>query len=471
MAKILIVDDEPDARLLLSRRVKRLGHEPIEADEPETGIELLKDGGIDLVLLDFRMPRMTGTEVLREIKRLEPQVPVILVTAAEEAEVAMEAMSAGAYDYLIKPLEEEVLEKSVNEALDALRVMRAEVELQTDEFPSLAAERIVGRSPGMWDLYKRIGQVASTSATVLITGESGTGKELVARAIFKHSDRADREFLTVNCAALTETLLESELFGHEKGAFTGATHRHVGKFERARGGTLFLDEIGEISLQTQVKLLRAIQDKTFERVGGEETLASDIRIITATNRNLMEEVEEGRFREDLYYRLNVVHLHIPPLRDRREDIPELCSYLLAQIAGEIGKPVALLSAEAMQILTASDWPGNIRELRNALTKACLASPTQVILPEHLAFLADGPMATPDAQASILDTAYLDSLEGGIYDQVLAKVEERLISYALNRSDRNQVKAAKLLGVSRNMLRRRMKDFGLLDRKTDDDASD
>ena len=461
MGNILIVDDESDGRLLLTRLLSRFGHETVEAESGELALELLRSQEFDLVLLDFRMPGMSGIEALKEIKRTWPQLPVILVTAVDEAETAMEAMSLGAYDYLTKPPERDLLAKVIGEALNAVRLMQVQVDLGTDAPGIPPRERIVGRSPAMWELYKQIGQVAPTEATVLITGESGTGKELVARAVFKHGGRADREFQSVNCAAIPESLLESELFGHEKGAFTSADHRHVGIFERASGGTLFLDEIGELSPQTQVKLLRVLQERNFERVGGEETIECDVRIIAATNQDIEEEVEEGRFREDLYYRLNVVHLHIPPLRERKEDIPELCSYLLDQVAREVTKPLPLLSAEVLDLLMGHDWPGNVRELRNVLSRASLASPTQVILPEHLSFPSreSGPPVSPDHWPFTRE--HMDRVEEGLYGEVLREVEQRLFNYALQRTGGNQVHACKLLGVSRNMLRSRMRDFGLL----------
>ena len=440
-----------------------LGHEALEAETGERGLALARENGIDLVLLDIRMPGMDGMEVLKEMKRTAPSLPVIMVTAMDRAESAIEAMRFGAYDYLTKPITRGALEKVVGQALEASRLMQTPVALDREEPVTPHEDRIVGRSPAMWGLYKQIGQVAATGATVLISGESGTGKELIARAIYQHGPRCDEIFLTVNCAALPDALLESELFGHERGAFTGAVERHPGKFEQADGGVLFLDEIGDMSLVTQAKVLRVLQQGTFQRVGGTEGLECDVRIIAATNKNLRTEVESGNFREDLYFRLNVVHLRLPPLRERKEDIPELCSYLLRQIADEVGKSPALVSAEAMNELLKYRWPGNVRELHNVLARAVVTAPTSVILREHLTF--ESPeSARPGSMASALcplGVSDLDQLGEDLYERVVGEVERRLLVYALNRTGGNKVQTSKLLGVSRNKLTDRMGRFDLL----------
>ena len=458
MGKILVIDDSLVDRSVLKHILSSLAHEVVEAETGDAGVAEVEANDYDLVLLDFVMPGMSGMDALRQIKVVRPQLPVVLVTAVEEADGTIEAMSFGAYDYLTKPVDREQFERVVSEALKANELMKVMVEVGSVDKPARQRERIVGRSPTMWELYKRIGQAAASDATVLITGESGTGKELVARAIYQHGPRSEREFVVVNCAALPEGLLESELFGHEEGAFTGAHARHIGKFERANGGTIFLDEIGEMGPLTQPKILRALQERTFERVGGSEPISCDIRLLAATNKNLPQEIVKGTFREDLYYRLNVLELRVPPLRDRKEDIPELCTYLLNQAAEELGKPPAVLSPEAMKALLDRDWPGNVRELRNVIARATVASPTSIILPEHLSPPRHQP-ASPAAVPAVT-RGELDRLDGDLYERVKTEMDRHLVRYALDRTDGNQVHAAKLLGVSRNFLRGRIQELGI-----------
>jgi two-component system nitrogen regulation response regulator GlnG len=380
----------------------------------------------------------------------------VLITVKKEAEGAIEAMRYGAYDYLSKPVDPETLRTIASQAIQASQRMKVPVIFEPAEDIG-GRECIIGRSPLMWEIYKGVGRAAATGATVLITGESGTGKELVARAIYQHSTRAEQEFVTINCAAVPENLLESELFGHEKGSFTGAQQRHIGKFERANGGTILLDEIGEMGAMLQAKLLRVIQEKQFERVGGNEVVTIDTRIIAATNRDLKEASESGEFREDLYFRLDVVHIHLPPLRERREDIPELCEYLLKQVAREVEKPIAVLSAESMKMLLDYEWPGNIRELKNVLARATVAAPTEIIQPHHLS-LDSGIVREPTGFFPFTKSD-LDQIESDLYKEVVGEVEKRLFEYTLARTSNNQVQAAKLMGISRNMLRNRMGQVG------------
>ena len=463
MSRVLIVEDEPMSREVLATLSAELGHETLSAETGEEGLRLAREESVDLVLLDIKMPGMDGLDALRAIKESSPLLPVVMVTGVDRAESAIEAMCLGAYDYLTKPVLKDGLERVVTQALEASRLMRVPVAFESPQEAGAPEERIIGRSPAMWELYKRIGQIAATNTTVLISGESGTGKELIARAIYHHGPRRDKVFLTVNCAALPETLLESELFGHEKGAFTGAVARHPGKFEQADGGVLFLDEVGDMSLVTQAKVLRVLQQKTFQRVGGTEGLTSDVRIITATNKDLRRQVDKGGFRGDLYYRLNVVKLDLPPLRERKEDIPELCNYLIRQITAEVGKPPALISAEVMNELLKYDWPGNVRELRNALARAVVRAPTSVILREHLTF-ESGEAIAPESSGSDLCpfvVADLDAFHEDLYDKVVAEVERRLLRYALRRTGGNKVQTAKLLGVSRNKLTDRLSRFDLI----------
>ena len=468
MGRILVIEDEEDQRDLLVAMLASLGHEAVAAENGEQGLAAAREQEVDLAVIDVMMPGMSGIDVLKELKSMASWLPVILLTGLDRSEVAIEAMSYGAYDYLTKPVSRGVLDKVVAGALKASLQMRVPVEFEDTEAPAPMGERIIGQSPRMWDLYKQIGRVATTDATVLITGDSGTGKELVARAVYHHSLRRDKVFLTVNCAALPDSLLESELFGHEKGAFTGAVSTHLGKFEQCDGGTLFLDEIGDMSLPTQAKILRALQQKTFQRVGGTETMACDVRLIAATNKDLMKEVEEGAFREDLYYRLNVVHLHMPALRERKEDIAELSGYLLKQIAGEVGRPPAVLSAEALKQLLDHHWPGNVRELRNVLARAVVTSPTSVLVPEHISFQSpDSPAAFPPTPGLCpFSIPELDAMDAEIYDRVIGEVERRLLSYILDRTRGNKLRSAKLLGISRHKLSDRMSQFGIGDASPD-----
>ncbi|MDP6502133.1 MAG: sigma-54 dependent transcriptional regulator [Planctomycetota bacterium] len=456
MSRALVVDDNRSDRLIVKQVRSTLNYQTIEAENGEQGLELTRQQEFDLIFLDFIMPGLHGIEALQKLKEARPRVPVVLITVKKEAEGAIEAMRYGAYDYLSKPVDPETLRTIASQAIQASQRMKVPVIFEPAEDIG-GRECIIGRSPLMWEIYKGVGRAAATGATVLITGESGTGKELVARAIYQHSTRAEQEFVTINCAAVPENLLESELFGHEKGSFTGAQQRHIGKFERANGGTILLDEIGEMGAMLQAKLLRVIQEKQFERVGGNEVVTIDTRIIAATNRDLKEASESGEFREDLYFRLDVVHIHLPPLRERREDIPELCEYLLKQVAREVEKPIAVLSAESMKMLLDYEWPGNIRELKNVLARATVAAPTEIIQPHHLS-LDSGIVREPTGFFPFTKSD-LDQIESDLYKEVVGEVEKRLFEYTLARTSNNQVQAAKLMGISRNMLRNRMGQVG------------
>ncbi|MDP6353603.1 MAG: sigma-54 dependent transcriptional regulator [Planctomycetota bacterium] len=460
MLKALIIDDEESFRIVLSKYLQHLRVETSEVESGEEGLDRLKDEGFDLILLDIVMKGMDGIQTLRRIKEMRPQLPVVMVTSQSEADLAIEAMRDGAHDYLTKPIDREKLREVVSES-QRLSRLQVNVEFGQNGKPPPQKDRIIGQAPEMMELFKDIGRVSDSNASVLINGETGTGKELVARAIVQHSRRAAKPFLTVNSSAMPENLLESLLFGHEQGAFTGASERHIGKFEQADGGTLFLDEIGELSMATQAKLLRVLQEKTFERVGGQETIVCDVRIIAATHRDLAQEVLEGRFREDLFYRLNVTQLQIPPLRDRVQDIPEIASYLIDQIEIETGKGRLLLSVETIEALLDHEWPGNVRELRNVLTRAALKSPTNAILPEHLSF--DETAAKGDRKSAAIcpiTLKDLDAKEEGIYPYLVDELERVVIEYAIKRTKGNQVHASRLLGISRNMIRERLKRFGI-----------
>ncbi|HQG48150.1 MAG TPA: sigma-54 dependent transcriptional regulator, partial [Sedimentisphaerales bacterium] len=334
MSKILVVDDEPTMLAAFEEILGGLEHEVVTARRAETAIEQLQDAPADLVILDIQLPGMSGLEALRRIKQEQPKLPVVVITGQGTMSTAIEATRLGAFDYQLKPIEPDELLATIEKALAGVRLMRGQVAVGTEKVAT-TGEAIVGQSLAMQEVYKAIGRVAHTEAAVLIRGESGTGKELVARAIYQHSLRAAKPLIVVNCAAIPETLLESELFGHERGAFTGAVGERIGKFQQGDQGTLFLDEIGDMPLAVQAKILRVLQDKTFQRVGGDETIRSNVRVLAATNRNLEKAIAEGRFREDLFHRLNVFTIHLPPLRDRREDIPHLVDYFLDRFAGEL----------------------------------------------------------------------------------------------------------------------------------------
>src|SRR3954470_13056184 len=370
MARILVVDDQDMMRDSLAGTLAREHHEVVSASDGAAAVSRLGAGRFDLLITDLKMPRMTGIELLQEAKRLRPEMPVIMMTAHASVPTAVEAMKQGAYDYIQKPFDGEAIKALVERALEHGRLVRENQALRC--MTDLAAPRpLIGNGPGMQEVRRKIELVARSSATVLVRGESGTGKEVVARAIHHASDRRERPMLAVNCAALSENLLESELFGHEKGAFTGADRMRRGRFELADGGTLLLDEISEIAPSLQAKLLRVLQESTFERVGSSVSVQVDVRVVATTNRNLDRAVADGKFREDLFYRLNVVPIDLPPLRRRPEDVPELCRHFLSMIAKRENKPFRHMESEAIRIMQRYNWPGNVRELQNIVERACV----------------------------------------------------------------------------------------------------
>jgi DNA-binding NtrC family response regulator len=458
MNKILLVDDERNVHYSLQRALGE-AFRIISAFSSEEALQKLTSEKPHLILLDVKLPGADGLETLQRIKVMDRDVPVILLTAYGTTETAITAMKHGAYDYLLKPVDIASLRGIMTKALH----LRASTE-QVDTLllpESTQATPLLGRSGAMQDLYKMIGRVAPTDTTVLISGESGTGKELVARAIHQHSLRADGPWVALNCAAIPEPLLESELFGHEKGAFTGAIERRPGSFEEASGGTLFLDEVGELPLAVQAKLLRALQEKEIRRLGGRESLPIDVRIIAATNKDLEGTVVRAEFREDLYYRLNVIHLHLPPLRARQEDIPLLAQHFLTRYSRELERPVGGFAPEALDALSAHPWPGNVRELENTMKQALMTCRGYLITAEDLR-LGERPIAR------IQQAPPRDPLDEGLEQILLThagqayhRVEDRLIRKALELTKHNQVRAAQLLGITRNILRHRMKQFGLL----------
>ena len=445
--KILIVDDEKNMRWAISRALEKEGYEIHEASNGQEGIETFERHRPDVILLDLKMPVMDGMETLKKIRETNTTTPILMLTAHGTMETAIEAMKLGAMDYLSKPFDVEELKVQIRKALHV-----SELEEQVTYLKETTAFEtgnvVIGDSQPMKALMAMVERVAATPATILIQGESGTGKEIVAHLIHHNSPRRDKPFIKVNCGAIPETLIESELFGHEKGAFTGATSRKIGKFERARGGTILLDEIGELNLSMQVKLLRVLQDKEIERVGGSETVAVDARVIAATNRQLKEMTEEGTFREDLYYRLNVIPLHIPALRDRKEDIPAFVNHFLKAYCSDMGRKNMTLSPVAIEQLVNHPWKGNVRELENFIERLVILSPTDdvqaVDLPASGATdtLKDRRIRLPEEGVSLDD------------------LEKDLILQALEKTGNNQTKAAQLLGISRHTLMYRMDKHGI-----------
>lgn len=448
MQSILVIDDEKNMRWVLERGLKPLGYRVETAASGLEGVEKARLNEPDLVIVDLKMPGIDGLDTLKRLKESYPKLPVIMITAHGTVETAIEAMKCGAVDYIMKPFDLEeikiVIEKNlaVRELVKEVDYLRSELNLKYN------GQSIIGQSAAMEKVFALVDRVADSSATIMIYGESGTGKELVARAIHHNSSRKDKPYIQVNCAALPETLLESELFGHEKGAFTGAVARRPGRFELAHRGTLFLDEIGEISPAMQAKLLRVLQEKTFERVGGIESVKVDVRIVAATNRDLTAAIETGAFREDLYYRLNVIPIHLPPLRERKEDIQLLVRYFLDKL--DVKKRIQEVTPEAMQALVNYQWPGNVRELENVIERAVIIAGGDAITLEHVPF-NNRPKAT--GRQSIISEIPEDGIS-------LEEVEKLLLVKALAKAEGNQTRAAQLLRISRPTLLYRMEKYGL-----------
>ncbi len=476
MSKLLLIDDEEDVQYSFRRIFDSPEIELTTAASGEEGLKIIPRLKPDLVIMDFRMGGINGLETLRRIRAIDSKVLVILMTAYGTSQTAIEAMKLGAYDYLLKPFDVPKLKEIVNGALKTARDMRQVVSYQ----PLLETEDyelgIVGRSEAMQKVFKLIGQLAGSDATALITGESGTGKELVARAIYHHSERNGKPFLAVNCAAIPEQLLESELFGHERGAFTGAAMQRIGRFEQCHQGTIFLDEIGDMTPATQTKILRVLQSGTFERVGGNEPLRVDVRVIAATNKPLEQAVAARQFREDLFYRLNVVRIPLAPLRERIEDIRLLVNYFLKKLAQSTGRPPKSISSSAVRALEKYHWPGNVRELENVIRRAGVVAKGDVILPGDLPPEIVDPGATA-ASAAQLGGSQLPAGDAGTEMTSVAKmlfrwarqnpkikilpdVERELFIHALQETKGNQVHAAKLLGITRATLRKRLDKFNI-----------
>ena len=462
---ILVADDEPNLRRVLGAILQREGYAVSQVPDGQSAIEQL-DESVSVVITDLKMPKVDGMAVLERASRTFPEVPVIMITAFGTVDNAVAAVKAGAFDYIEKPFEQEQIRQIVKKAVAQAKLNKTSVQtadIQTGRFG------LIGASKEINTVFDVIEKVADTPSTVLITGESGTGKELVAKALHEHSARKDNAFIKINCAAIPKDLMESELFGYEQGAFTGATSSKPGRFELASGGTLFLDEIGEIPVEMQVKLLRAIQEQEFERVGGIKTLKVDVRLVTATNRDLDKEVQDGKFREDLFYRLNVVPLNIPPLRERGKDIAMLVEHIIKKFNGRLNKSVERISDDALDVLMQHTWPGNIRELENVLERTILFCSQTVItaadLPDDFTQIGSKPVANDllAAAGESIGAGETTSLKEVVRAET-NRVERELIAKALEETGGNVTKAAKLLKISRKSLQMKMKEFGLRDRE-------
>src|ERR1700687_114067 len=450
MPVILIVEDEAKMRRLLELNLGEDGFTTFSAGDAETGIKLLRENPIDLILTDLKLPGMNGLEFLQIIKRQNAALPVVVMTAFGSVETAVEAMKAGASDYVLKPFSLTEMRMVIRKELDVHNLREENRSLREALGKRYSHPNVVARSPKMQEVLAMVERVAPTNSTVLLGGESGVGKDLIARAIHEHSQRASGPFLKINSTAIPENLLESELFGYDKGAFSGATGSKPGKFELADKGTLFLDEIGDVPGAIQVKLLRVLQDREFERLGGTRTVKVDVRLIAATNKDLRQALEQGTFREDLYYRLNVVPIDIAPLRERKEDIPDLVTLFISRFTGEPGKPVEGITPEAMRILVNYHWPGNVRELQNIIERACALAKGSVLEPSDI-HLDVRPAKAANGPGGFLP-------EG----MTLEQWEDEMVQEALRRANGNTSQAARLLGLSRTALRYRLSKIGIAD---------
>lgn len=450
---ILLIDDEKNYLLVLEALLVDAGYTVTCLNDPESALAFLEESEVDVVVTDMKMPKISGREVLEQVRKNYPHMPVLIMTAFGTIESAVEVMKFGAFDYITKPFSNDELLLSLQNAAELARVRRRYRLLHENLEERYGLHQIIGRSKGIRSILSMVDRAAPSKSSVLISGESGTGKELVARAIHFASPRKNGPFVSVNCMALNPGVLESELFGHEKGSFTGAVAMRRGRFEMADGGTLFLDEIGELSHDMQVKLLRVLQERKFERVGGSEEIEVDIRVVTATNKDLLAEVERGNFREDLYYRLNVVHLILPPLRERREDIPLLAAHFAEKMVRENGLAPKVFTPEALDFLCGYEWPGNIRQLENAVER-CM-----VMVPGDRIEVADLPPEIRDEDTQLKSAVDLLPVELNLAD-TLDKLEAALVRRALARADFVQVKAAESLGVSKSLLQYKLRKYGI-----------
>jgi two-component system response regulator AtoC len=465
--QILVVDDELNLRRVLRAQLERDGCDVHTAEDGEQALSLLREHHIDLVITDLRMPKLDGMELLRRVAAMEDAPPVVMITAHGTVDTAVEALKTGAFDYITKPFDQDDVRTIVRKALRTQDLSSAEASRPVPGGPESGRYGIIGQSAGLLDLYAVLDRVADTPTTVLVTGESGTGKELVARALHENSSRRDKPFIKVNCAAIPRDLMESELFGYERGAFTGAVGSKPGRFELASGGTLFLDEIGSIPVEMQVKLLRALQESEFERVGGVKTIRVDVRLVAATNSDLKKEIAAGAFREDLYYRLNVVPMRLPALRERREDIPLLVQHFVRKFDARLHKNVTGIEPDALEVLSNHPWPGNIRELENVIERAVLfcdgAALRTADLPSDLVRTPEPPPVAHSAPRTIPPGP---SVSDGLKEQVkaaMSRLERELIVKALEQTGGNVTHAARLLKISRKGLQLKMKELGLRER--------
>ena len=452
-AHILVIDDEQNYLLLLDTLLSDQGYSVTTLQDPELALEYLVESDVDVAITDMKMPRVSGQDVLEHIKKNYPHIPVLIMTAYGSIDGAVQAMRCGAFDYIAKPFSNDELLLSVHKAVKMSEAEQQNRLLRQNLQEKHGTHNIIGRSQGVRQILDLVARVAPSTSNVLITGESGTGKELIAKALHYGSNRKDGPFISVNCMALNPGVMESELFGHEKGSFTGATVKKRGRFELAHAGTLFLDEIGELSFDTQVKLLRVIQEHSFERVGGSEPINVDIRLVAATNKDLQQEVEQGRFREDLFYRLNVVNIHIPPLRERVEDIPLLAAHFLSTYCQENDKEISGFDPEALQALTAYHWPGNVRQLENVIERCVVLARGKTIS------LDDLPAEFKEESTQFKSAADMLPTEIDLAD-TLEKIEAALIRRALVRSNFVQVKAAETLGISKSLLQYKLKKYNI-----------
>lgn len=451
--RVLIVDDEEGIRSVLADLFGGLGYSINEADSGTTGLEKALAEDHDLVILDLSLPGFDGLELLRALKEAKPDVPVIMITGYASMQSALQAMKLGAYDYITKPFNLDDVQLVAERAGERRRLIDENRYLQNEIRERYGFNNVIGLSPEAQSAYLLAAKVADSSASVLILGETGTGKEYLARSVHYQSPRANGPFIKVSCAALPESLLESELFGHEKGSFTGAITRRIGRFELADGGTLFLDEIGDTTLATQIKLLRVLQEKQFERVGGSETISTNVRIIAATNRNLKEAIASKEFREDLYYRLNVVTIQLPSLRERPEDIPDLIHHFVKKYNDDTGKKIDGVSPDGMAMLQSYPWPGNIRELENCIERAVILCQSKQIMPQHLLFSEELPVAPTLAPVTPVVQPEEDL-------RTLKEVERDHIESILEQCSNNQTKASGILGIDRKTLRNKIREYGL-----------
>ena len=470
METVLVVDDDMALCHFLTKALCQKGYQAIPCHNGKEALQALRQQAIDLILLDNRLQDEEGLEIIKDIRKDFPKVPVILMTAFGTTGTAIEAMRRGAFDYILKPFELDEILEAVAKGLAAHLLMSRAVAIPTLSEYRENSDHIIGKSRVMQEVYKLIGQIAGSDVTVLIRGESGTGKELVARAIYQHSRRNESAFLAINCAAIPETLLESELFGHEKGAFTGAAKRRIGKFEQCDGGTILLDEIGDMSLSTQAKVLRVLQEGELERIGGNETIKVNVRILASTNRKLEDLIKQGKFREDLYYRLKVVSITLPPLRERKEDIKELTEYFFRRYTEQLGTRVSHIEPSVFGKMTSYHWPGNVREIANTISRSLILCKGEVLTAEGIVFDVEGELAPFGDEEELertlvktLDPLFTDILRlwgTGLHSNLLEKIEKFLVKKALAETKGNQVQAAKMLGVSRNTLRSRIDKYRL-----------